>query len=672
MAGQLALGYMKIIEEPREEKDKTLILEASECVRPSVSQSMSNPALTIYRRLTDNDDQDDATNEEVGDTLENVRFQLSSRPSNRRSSSTADESPPVSRSSSPQASPTSSATTPSVYTVESFIAGIADRSQTSVLSRLKSSISTASTSTPRIARQSVQPSDFRIPPEIPEKRFVDSIGVVCPGVEDRRQCASPRAHFVSTFRICQPIEYTTAFADHGITYTDYLRLLACLSNFLTDYAIEKKLRVSKDMLSTLSGNQRSIFALQESVAMRQIQRRSALAGYSDTTEQLETSKRQAKALNQLLEAITSKLRARGLPVVICVSSFSLFAPHRISEAHIQILHNPLAHNDRTMSATPDARSAQRLSFMDPCAFAAAAPRSVSRSWPRLEERSQSESAAPTLSSKHYHQTCRNRDHSRPWPLWPNAIPSRKRQAMDENSDRYGVDPHFRAWMRANINSRTRSSTYAKYMIEQEDDPFVNRRLQYTDGSSRPHLLWDVMSHGPKAWKEQFPSTMNRAKYEHNRKLECRRTVEQGSRLRILRFGFRHAIYPPHSPEMAELGLTRIDYETIISNIEHIHTNAVWYTKCPISYLFSTLNKIRHRSTEDASKRVSEYLRVLNASQRRIVWTIEKIPGVYDRGLARDRTEWEISAWNGEDPLELLIELERWGIIEQRLSIEDDE
>jgi hypothetical protein len=70
--------------------------------------------------------------------------------------------------------------------------------------------------------------------------------------------------------------------------------------------------------------------------------------------------------------------------------------------------------------------------------------------------------------------------------------------------------------------------------------------------------------------------------------------------------------------------------------------------------------------------MSEYLRELNAAQRRMVWTIEKISGVYDRGLARNGTEWEISAWNGEDPLELLIELERWRIIEQRLIIKDDD
>ena len=70
--------------------------------------------------------------------------------------------------------------------------------------------------------------------------------------------------------------------------------------------------------------------------------------------------------------------------------------------------------------------------------------------------------------------------------------------------------------------------------------------------------------------------------------------------------------------------------------------------------------------------MSEYIRELNASQRRVVWTIEKIPGVYDRGLVRSANEWEVSAWNGEDPLELLLELERWGIVEKRLYVEDDD
>jgi hypothetical protein len=124
--------------------------------------------------------------------------------------------------------------------------------------------------------------------------------------------------------------------------------------------------------------------------------------------------------------------------------------------------------------------------------------------------------------------------------------------------------------------------------------------------------------------------------------------------------------------MEELGLSKVAYQAITSNITRIQTSMQFSTKCPVSYMASTWNKIRRRSTEDALRKVSEYIRELNASQRRVVWTIEKIPGVYDRGLARDRTEWEISAWNSEDPLELLIELERWGIIEKRLGIDDDD
>jgi hypothetical protein len=185
--------------------------------------------------------------------------------------------------------------------------------------------------------------------------------------------------------------------------------------------------------------------------------------------------------------------------------------------------------------------------------------------------------------------------------------------MYENADRYGADPYYRAYLRANINARTKSSTFAKYMIEQEDDPFVNRRLKYTDGASRGALARDMIAHGPKAWKEQFPCTVNRAKYEHNRRLECRKTTEQGSRLRILRFGFRHAIFPVHTPEMEELGLTRARYQTIISDIADIRTCAQLCTKCPISYLLFTINNIRRRSSEDALMKVNEYIRELNAS-----------------------------------------------------------
>ncbi|KAF2829976.1 hypothetical protein CC86DRAFT_276302, partial [Ophiobolus disseminans] len=565
--------------------------------------------------------------------------------------------------SSPRPCP-SSATSPSIYTVDSFNAYTATGAnrRPSAFRRLRSSIGTVS-SHPTSQRPAVEPSDFRAPSEQQEKRFVDSIGVVCPGVCDRPQCAHPLAHFVSTFRICQPIEYTTALADHGLTYTDYSRLRTALKIFLEDQVVDAKIRESQESLPYTSEEQQH-----ESSAQGKPTTRKRRNTFLDTTEGLPKSRQQADALNLLLEDITANLRERGVPVVVCVSSYSLFAPHRIAEAHIQILHAPLSPQNRSRFITPEARSGQRLSFIDSFSIAAAEPRSISTSRPNLEGRSASEPIARTQTSKYRHQTSQNRDRSRPWPLWPNAIPSRKRQLMNDNADRYGVDPYFRAWLRAGINSRTRSSTYAKYMIEQEDDPFVNRRLQYIDATSRGTLVWDVLAHGAKAWQEQFPSSVNRAKYEHNRKLECRKTIEYGARLRILRFGFRHAIFPPYTPEMEELGLSKAAYQIIISNIADIHANLTWSTKCPVSYMLSSLSKIRRRSTEDALMKVSEYIRELNASQRRIVWTIEKIPGVYDRGLARDRTEWEISAWNGEDPLELLIELERWAIIDKRLNI----
>ncbi|KAH7090244.1 hypothetical protein FB567DRAFT_438099 [Paraphoma chrysanthemicola] len=675
MAEQLAKKFFTAIEHLGEETEVVTTVAHGDAIRPSIDQSVSDPTPTTRDSVSDEAGTDASSSDESRDVVDDTILRTCSRPihlrlpENRQSYSTADESPSQSRSSSPGPTPSSSATSPSIYTADSYTDFIDSRRRLSVMSRLRSSIKTASTSNLLDKRPSIEPSDFRTPPEQPEKRFVDSIGVVCPGVCDRPQCAHPLAHFISTFRICQPVEYTTAFADHGLTYTDYSRLLSSLKNFLEDHAVEVRPKSSQEVRPSTLDSTQYMHGFHESVAARQVYKGGS---FLDTTEQLGKSKRQANALNQLLDDITSHLRDRGLPVMICVSSFSLFAPHRISEAHIQILHAPFSVHNRSGAVTPDEpRSGQRLSFIDPFTFASE-QRSVSRSGPTLEERSQSDTTTRTQTSKYHHQTSQNRDRSRPWPLWPNAIPSRKRQAMSENADRYGVDPYFRAWMRANINARTRSSTYAKYMIEQEDDPFINTRLDYTDGSSRGALMWDVVTHGLKAWKEQFPSIVNRAKYEHNRKLECRKTIENGSRLRILRFGFRHALYPPHTPEMEELGLSKAGYQAVISNIAEIHSKAQFSTKCPFSYFLSSLNKIRRRSAEDALMKVSEYLRELNASQRRVVWTIEKIPGVYDRGLARDRTEWEISAWNGEDPLELLIQLERWGILEKRLSLEDEE
>jgi hypothetical protein len=662
MADQLAMDYMIAVEQALGETESYLPRACQNVTRPNISQSFSDPISTTYQSLTNDPSANGSPSDHYSDTFGDTALaKLSSE--NRHSKSTVEDSSPQSRSSSPRPCLSSAATATTVYTIESFAGSVSGPSN--ALSRFRSSISSASKSGPPARRESVSPSDFCSHPERLEKRFVDSIGIVCPGVVDRLQCDYPTVHFVWTFRICAPIEYSTALADHRITYTDYSRLLTGLKNFVEDHAVNTRRKMPQGVPRLICEHQ------QESLATRHPPHRHG-GTFLDTSEQLGRAKRHADELNQLLEDITFNLRARGSPVVICVSSFSLFSPHRITEAHVQILHAPFSTGVQPVSEKPEPRSGQRLSFIDPFSFTTTERRSVSKSRSRLDDRTQSEQTIQTQNSKHHHQTIQYRDRSKPWPLWPNAIPSRKRQAMCENADRYGADPYYRAYLRANINARTKASTYAKYMIEQEDDLFVNRRLKYTDGASRGALARDVIAHGPKAWKEQFPCTVNRAKYEHNRRLECRKTIEQGSRLRILRFGFRHAIFPVHTPEMEELGLTKERYQTIISEIAGIRTSAQLCTKCPMSYLISTVNKVRRRTPEDALMKVSEYIRELNASQRRVVWTIEKIPGVYDRGLARDRTEWEISAWNGEDSLELLMDLERWGIIEQRLNLEDDE
>lgn len=241
--------------------------------------------------------------------------------------------------------------------------------------------------------------------------------------------------------------------------------------------------------------------------------------------------------------------------------------------------------------------------------------------------------------------------------------------MNANATRYGTDPYFRAWMRAGVNSRTKCTSYAKYMIEKENDPFINTRLEYRIPPSAESLksaLFGSVS------KEKIPGVMNREHYEHNRRLECRKTIENGSRLRILRFGFRNPIYPPHTPEMAFLGLTRQKYDAIISTIDEIREHTMPHYYASSSRVFKPWNKICGRNTIDAFTKVSEYVRQLNGQSRRVVWTVENIPCVHNHGQSCDNQEWEISAWNGEDPLELLIQLERWGLVEKRLGIEDEE
>ncbi|KAF1966259.1 hypothetical protein BU23DRAFT_487200 [Bimuria novae-zelandiae CBS 107.79] len=188
------------------------------------------------------------------------------------------------------------------------------------------------------------------------------------------------------------------------------------------------------------------------------------------------------------------------------------------------------------------------------------------------------------------------------------------------------------------------------MIEKENDPFINKRLAYVVPHSEHSLLPFLL--GIRS-KEKSPGNVNKKHYEHNRRLEGRKTIENGgSRLRIARFGFRHAIYPPHTPEMDELGLTRAKYDTIVGKIEDIRlsTEPTHYECVP--NFFQPWTMIRRRNATDTLSKVSEYTRELNAAGRRVVWTIEEIPGLYDQGIGHDKHELEISAWNGKDPWEL--------------------
>ncbi|OAG05123.1 uncharacterized protein CC84DRAFT_1197040 [Paraphaeosphaeria sporulosa] len=490
--------------------------------------------------------------------------------------------------------------------------------------------------------------------------------MVIPGVCNRSRCEHPRAHFVSHWRLCEPIEYTTALADHGITYSDYSRLLSALVNVLDDTPSNIK-KGQRDTPWWPIRRRKASNAVdspdRDGQRRPSSTRRHNIFGV-EPEGQHGGDRQQAEDLNRLLEHITSHWQRRSLPVVVCVGSFSLFTPNRISEAFIQILHVPL---EPRPAKTYELRDAARLSFIDPFAVARSEECSVARPRPVMKRRSASpQSAISNDSHLYHHQQLQFRDRTRPWPLWPNAIPSRKLEQMDANADRYGADPHFRAWIRAGINSRTKCTSYAKYMIEKDDNPFINTRLEYVNPPAGESLMMGLLGMGS---QDKSPGSVNRKYYEHNRRLECRKTIENGSRLRIVRFGFRNALHPPHTAEMEALGLTREKYDTIVRKIEDIRQS----TKTPYySTFLNPCNKIRCRNTVDALKKIGEYIRQINGEGRCVVWTIEKIPGVYDQGIGCDKQEWEISAWNCEDPLELLIQLERWGIIEKKLDLEDDD
>jgi len=585
-------------------------------------------------------------------------------PGKQCSESTIEDPPLQSESSYPKSSLASSATWPDACVSDDHRA-LDEHIGATARRLLKSTVSMRHSTLGNIRKSAVQASDFRLPPQQPEKRFVDDIGMLFPGISDRQQCTRSEAHFVTSFRLCEPTEYTTALADHGLTYEDYCRLITALRDFLNKIwtGIRRRRCAGPVSASTAEASKRKTSGKKHGPGK--------CGRFWDTTEQLKKNQQEAVALNQLLEEITWNLQARGVSVMVCVHSFSLFAPSRVSESHIQILH---VDRDQTLQAAlmsappgkPSQRMGPRLSFVD--AFPSA---EESEPRPTLERQAMSAPETIRCANDPIPHQAQSRDRSKPYLLWPNAVPLRKRQVLNANIDRYGADPYFRAWMRASINASTRRSTYAKYLAEMEDNPLANRRKQYADTTLKQDIVAALVS-DDRAWKGQFPSAVNRTSYEHNRRLECRQTVERGTRLRVLRFSFRHPIYPPHTPEMDALGLNKHAYHAILTDIDRMHTKMRLNTRCPGMYVLASLMKVRRKGTKDAVMKAREYIRRLNASQRELVWTIEKIPWVYDKGGGRNRTEWEISAWNAADPLELLMQLERWGIIQNRMSLGDED
>ncbi|KAH9865139.1 hypothetical protein IAQ61_009086 [Plenodomus lingam] len=585
---------------------------------------------------------------------------------------------------SPRRALTSTTTLHSTYTVHDYadFNGAKERRRPKLMSRLRSQAS---------SKPAVRPADFQLPVEEPEKRFVDDIGMIFPGVSDRAQCPQSRPHHVSTFRLCEPIEYSTPLADHGVTFADYNRLIELLAQFLQNSSTEDPRRDSGN--ASLSSASMPAAGMKPKQTEKTEKRSVAYESFFDVTEHFGRDRNQADSLNQLLEEVTFALQERGVPVVICVSSYSLFAPSRISEAHVQILHvtpkqlkesQSTLRTSRTFSVRSSWRVGQRLSFMrPPPPLPSEQPCARPRPTAEPEPRADSEQVADAYPSpRRPFNRSQSRDQSQPYPLWPNAIPSRMRETMHANLERYGTDPYFRAWMRANIDSGTQSSTsYQAYLTETAGNLFTTKRLDYFDTAVRkPSLLrkTDRTSNGKDNnpvrnhphRSEKSNTTVNRARYEHNRTLECRKATETSSRLRLVRFAFRHPIYPPHTPEMQSLGLTRPLYQSILRDIHSLHETLQGRSKCPfVGPLRHALDKVWQRRTDEACQpELRAYVRRLNARHRRVVWTVERVPGVYERGGVGGREEWEVSAWKCEEPLELLVDLERWGIVEKRVTL----
>lgn len=532
------------------------------------------------------------------------------------------------RASKKMARPAFFAKSPSLHTVDS------STTRPSVLKRLKSSISMTSTTTTHLQKSVVCSSDLRGPSEVPEIRFIDSAGVVIPGVCDRMQCTFTRVHFVSAFHLSEPLEYTTALAEHGITYSEYVHLIEAMQDLVTDLPRGLRQHSKVDHVDRKPESQR--IARQLSQGWSRTARGVAVAR---PPQQQQHMRYCANMLNRLLDDISNNLRARGVPVVICVSSFPLFASEQYSDVQVQILHVPFTPQNSRSSTGSQARVAERLSFVDLDTLGNSDDFCV----PAAQCQSIMDDVRPSCDRKDScmgHQVC-------PWPIWPNAIPSRRRRIMAENAERYGIDPYFREWLRASFDSRTACDSYDEYLAERKRSSFSEK----LSGSSVP------------AGSAQRDVSLWR--YQRSRQLELRRDIERGFRLRLVRFSGCGLVVPPHNPELDEAGLSKRAYEAIVARVCHITHGRDVAIQSARMRVSSVMQKICQRKRNTTFLKLQEYVRELNSAQQRIIWTVEAI--VDEHG---HHSDWEISAWNGEDPLELLIDLEGCGIVEKRLTADD--
>ncbi|KAF2190414.1 hypothetical protein K469DRAFT_697685 [Zopfia rhizophila CBS 207.26] len=153
--------------------------------------------------------------------------------------------------------------------------------------------------------------------------------MVIPGVCDQTRCPSLQTHFVSNWRLCEPVEYATTLADHGITYTDYSRLIAALADFISKLPKQPKRKAEQ---SQKSCNRRKTCCWSEEETgvddegeFDQVKGDIKMDSIIESVEEIEEVEQQAAKLNVLLADITSNWQIRGAPVMVCLSSLSLSA-----------------------------------------------------------------------------------------------------------------------------------------------------------------------------------------------------------------------------------------------------------------------------------------------------------------------------------------------------------